>query len=193
MTLIEPQSNINVMKISDSIQQALKQCAHILIGTLQLFLRLCFSRRDRQLLYVIWCSCRRNRHRKSPYPFRHKIFVIEKFALTLMLFRRSVSSTEYVERALKRFERKLTKDVLSGIQAQVRELLVLAWLIFLYYILFHPIHPSWAAWLIVVYIIIGTINYPLCIVFIDICKPKWEPQSFTRLIFLLALSKKKDG
>ena len=175
------------MKVFDAIEKALKKCAHPLIGTLRRVLRLCLSRRDRRLLYVIWCSCSRNHHRKSPYPFRHRMFLIEKFALTLMLFKRSVSLIQYIERASDKLRARLTKDVVDRIQTQVTELLVLALLLFLACVLFYPIHRSWLAWL-TVYIIIGAINYPLCIIFIDRRRRTWKPQSFNRLMLLLFIN-----
>jgi len=114
---------------------------------------------------------------RHPSPFLRKVYEAEKLLLTLLILRRFVSLSQLLN---KLFSKK------EAWGYSFTELAVIAWLLILAVLLrWSLIGSGCFATIIMLYLLLGSINYPLCIIFIDRYSLKWKPQSFNRLIMLL--------
>ncbi|MBN2128186.1 MAG: two pore domain potassium channel family protein [Sedimentisphaerales bacterium] len=112
-----------------------------------------------------------------PRGFKHKVGWIEKIVVTLLVFRRVVSLSTRLRDLLFKNER---------CQPICTELMTIAWLVFLTLsVVYGLLGSGFVAIIVLVYLIWGSIDYPLCIIFLDRHKPGWKPQSYNRLLILL--------
>lgn len=112
-----------------------------------------------------------------PCGFRHRVGWVEKSVLSLLVFRRAVSLSTWLRDLLVRDD--------DG-RSIFTEMMTIIWSILLVVFVFYPFWGrGWLAVIVLGYLIWGAINYPLCIIFIDRHKSRWEPQSYNRLLILL--------
>lgn len=127
--------------------------------------------RDYELILSIW---------KGRFPEtaeRQPLSILERIAMTILLLLRSFSLAN-IRHLFQRYT----------VRSEVSEFYVVAWVIILFVLLWYPTTCLPLLYGLVAYRLIDSLNYRLCIVFVDRYSPEWGLRSVNRSLILIALN-----
>lgn len=117
---------------------------------------------------------------KEIFPVKEEgisLSIIEKTFMTTIIFIRSFSLI-HIANFFKKYK----------IKSEISEFYVLTWFIFLLFILFNNPFNSLFVFIIVFYRLIDSLNYRLCILFVDRYKSGWGLRSLNRSLILILIN-----